>query len=102
MFVVRTCETISRNDKHLLQQPIIELKSCDDSDMLIYQYGNEYKVVYYVDFTTETITLSVVIWTMYILQGRFQDFKLGGGGGGGHLKNCAELRGARKLFWYFV
>ena len=35
--------------------------------MLIYQYGNEYKVVYYEDITIETITLSVVIWTIYIL-----------------------------------
>ena len=53
LFVLRTCETISRNAKHLLQQPVTELKSCDDSDMLIDQYGNEYKVVCYGDFTTE-------------------------------------------------
>ena len=52
LFVLRTCETISRNDKYLLQQPVTELKSCDDSDLLIDQHGNEYKVVCYGEFST--------------------------------------------------
>ena len=34
----------------------------------------------------------------YIVQGRIQDFKLGGA----HLKNCAERREARKILGYFV
>ena len=61
LFVLRTCETISRNDKHLLQQPITELKTCDDSDMLIDQYGNDYKVVCYGDFTIETCSPNHII-----------------------------------------
>ena len=52
LFVLRTCEIISRNDKYLLQQPVTELKSCDDSDLLIDQHGNEYKVVCYGEFST--------------------------------------------------
>ena len=32
------------------------------------------------------------------IQGRIQDFKLGGA----HLKNCAERREVRNLFGYFV
>ena len=51
LFVLRTCETISRNGKYLLQQPVTELKSCDDSDFIINQYGNEYKVVCSGDFS---------------------------------------------------
>ena len=35
----------------------------------------------------------------HCLQGRIQDFKLGGGT---HLKNCAERREARKFLGYFV
>ena len=35
-------------------------------------------------------------------QGRIQDFKLGGGGGGAHLKKLRRAEGGTKLLGYFV
>ena len=38
---------------------------------------------------------------VYHIQGRIQDFKLGGGGGGGHLKKLRRAEGGAKLFGVF-
>ncbi|XP_071151940.1 von Willebrand factor D and EGF domain-containing protein-like, partial [Mytilus edulis] len=44
LFVLRTCERISRKELHLLQQPVVTLTSCDESDMSISNTNNNYKV----------------------------------------------------------
>lgn len=44
LFVLRTCEMISRKELHLLQQPVVTLTPCDESDMSINNTNNNYKV----------------------------------------------------------
>ncbi|CAC5367711.1 unnamed protein product [Mytilus coruscus] len=44
LFVLRTCQTISRTEKHLLQEPITKLISCDEKDLLIEHDTNNYKI----------------------------------------------------------
>ncbi|XP_071168610.1 von Willebrand factor D and EGF domain-containing protein-like [Mytilus edulis] len=44
LFILRTCQSISRTQKHLLSQPITLLRRCDDSDIIIEQTGYKYKV----------------------------------------------------------
>ncbi|CAG2244723.1 unnamed protein product [Mytilus edulis] len=56
-FVIRTCKTISRTSKSLLDAPITQLDSCNDNDLLIKHTGNKYKVT--IPSGTEiTITIS--------------------------------------------
>ncbi|XP_071151614.1 von Willebrand factor D and EGF domain-containing protein-like, partial [Mytilus edulis] len=45
LFVLRTCERISRKELHLLQQPVVTLTSCDESDMSISNTNNNYKII---------------------------------------------------------
>ncbi|XP_052063299.1 von Willebrand factor D and EGF domain-containing protein-like [Mytilus californianus] len=45
LFVLRTCERISRKELHLLQQPVVTLTSCDKSDMSISNTNNNYKII---------------------------------------------------------
>ncbi|CAC5375043.1 unnamed protein product [Mytilus coruscus] len=45
LFVLRTCEKISRSETYFLKQPIITLKSCDKNDMSIINTNNNYKIV---------------------------------------------------------
>ncbi|XP_063435757.1 von Willebrand factor D and EGF domain-containing protein-like [Mytilus trossulus] len=45
LFVVRTCQTISRNKRYSLKTPLIYIKQCDPSDMFIQQLSiTKYKV----------------------------------------------------------
>ncbi|OPL33711.1 hypothetical protein AM593_05942, partial [Mytilus galloprovincialis] len=45
LFVLRTCEKISRREKHLLQQPIVSLTSCDENDMTVIHTNDDYKII---------------------------------------------------------
>ncbi|VDI39774.1 Hypothetical predicted protein [Mytilus galloprovincialis] len=45
LFVLRTCERISRKELHLLQQPVVMLTSYDESDMSISNTNNNYKII---------------------------------------------------------
>ncbi|CAG2226577.1 unnamed protein product [Mytilus edulis] len=45
LFVLRTCEMISRKELHLLQQPVVTLTPCDESDMSINNTNNNYKII---------------------------------------------------------
>ncbi|OPL29176.1 hypothetical protein AM593_10103, partial [Mytilus galloprovincialis] len=45
LFVLRTCGKISKTKKHLLQQPIVSLTSCDKTDMSIENTNNNYKII---------------------------------------------------------
>ncbi|XP_063440468.1 uncharacterized protein LOC134721412 [Mytilus trossulus] len=45
LFVLRTCEKISRTGKYLLQQPVVSLTYCDKPDMVIEHTNNNYKII---------------------------------------------------------
>ncbi|CAG2209697.1 unnamed protein product [Mytilus edulis] len=44
LFVLRTCQTISRTEKHLLPEPITKLLRCHDKDLVIEHNRNSYKI----------------------------------------------------------
>lgn len=44
LFVLRTCQTISRTEKNLLQEPLTKLIRCDEKDLFIEHNTNSYKV----------------------------------------------------------
>lgn len=43
MFVVRTCDEITTTSTHT-HPPLIEMRACDDSSMIIQENGNTYTV----------------------------------------------------------
>ncbi|XP_071174260.1 von Willebrand factor D and EGF domain-containing protein-like [Mytilus edulis] len=45
LFILRTCEQISRTDKNLLQQPVVSLTTCNKTDMVIENTNNNYKII---------------------------------------------------------
>ncbi|XP_076109588.1 uncharacterized protein LOC143078620 [Mytilus galloprovincialis] len=45
LFVLRTCEKISRREKHLLQQPVVSLTSCDKNEMTVIHTNDDYKII---------------------------------------------------------
>ncbi|CAC5386360.1 unnamed protein product [Mytilus coruscus] len=45
LFVLRTCEKISRSETYFLKQPVITLTSCDKNNMSIINTNNNYKIV---------------------------------------------------------
>ncbi|CAC5402536.1 unnamed protein product [Mytilus coruscus] len=63
LFVLRTCEKISRDDKYLLQQPHTEIRSCDDSDLSIEHSNNNYKITIP---SGTVIEFSISSWSMFI------------------------------------
>ncbi|CAG2209489.1 LRP4 [Mytilus edulis] len=62
-FVIRTCKTISRTSKSLLDAPITQLDSCNDNDFLIEHTGNKYKIT--IPSGTE-ITITISRWSRFI------------------------------------
>lgn len=44
MFVMRTCDVITQYETHT-HPPIIEMRSCDDSSMIVKENGGTYTVV---------------------------------------------------------
>ncbi|XP_063435756.1 von Willebrand factor D and EGF domain-containing protein-like [Mytilus trossulus] len=63
LFVLRTCQSISRTQKHLLSQPITLLRRCDDSDIIIEQTGYKYKVTLP---TGTQILFTISSWSKFI------------------------------------
>ncbi|XP_071172639.1 von Willebrand factor D and EGF domain-containing protein-like [Mytilus edulis] len=63
LFVLRTCQTISRTEKHLLQEPITQLRSCDENDLVIEHDTNNYKIT--LPIGTE-IKFTISRWSKFI------------------------------------
>ncbi|XP_063420935.1 uncharacterized protein LOC134706153 [Mytilus trossulus] len=63
LFVLRTCQTISRTEKHLLQEPITELRSCDEKDLVIEHDTNNYKITLP---TGTEIKFTISRWSKFI------------------------------------
>lgn len=60
LFVLRTCQTISRTEKHLLPEPITKLLRCHDKDLVIEHNRNSYKVCYKIN--SKSINSSVGVY----------------------------------------
>ena len=65
----------------------------------IYRTRGEHANDYSTDESLVSISDLFLSEYIYIVQGRIQDFKLGGGR---TLKNCAERREAQNILGYFV
>ncbi|XP_052090376.1 von Willebrand factor D and EGF domain-containing protein-like [Mytilus californianus] len=63
LFVLRTCQTISRTQKHLLQEPITKLISCDAQDLMIEHNRNNYKITLP---TGTEIKFTISRWSKFI------------------------------------
>ncbi|XP_076089889.1 von Willebrand factor D and EGF domain-containing protein-like [Mytilus galloprovincialis] len=63
LFVLRTCQTISRTQKHLLQEPHIKLIRCDKKDLVIEQDTNNYKITLP---TGTEIKFTISRWSKFI------------------------------------
>ncbi|XP_052090373.1 von Willebrand factor D and EGF domain-containing protein-like isoform X3 [Mytilus californianus] len=63
LFVLRTCQTISRTEKHLLQEPITKLISCDEKDLVIEHDTSHYKITLP---TGTEIKFTISRWSKFI------------------------------------
>ncbi|CAG2220489.1 unnamed protein product [Mytilus edulis] len=84
LFVLRTCEQISRREKHLLQQPIVSLTSCDENDMTVIHTNDDYKAVHKCGFY-QTISgrhkhSKRSVWSSSTTPDQSDDFTLRGNG----------------------
>jgi hypothetical protein len=74
--------------------------ACDYSNwIMVGSQSSIHRAAHHVPRLWIGVALSMRMFSSYTIQGRIQDFKLGGGA----LKNnCAEWREARKLWGYYV
>ncbi|CAC5371719.1 unnamed protein product [Mytilus coruscus] len=63
LFVLRTCKTISRTEKYLLQEPMTKFISCDVRDIVIEHDSNNYKIT--LPIGTE-IKFTISRWSKFI------------------------------------